>query len=345
VAESGPLSDWWSLAWTPGGEVWFAGTETGGSQTAVFGLDLTGRQRLIYRAPGALTVHDISRDGALLASFDQYRSRIEVIEPAGAADGQIDRSWKDNSRPAGLSDDHAVLFNQIGDSGGATGAVFVWRPGAPQPVQIADGFANAFSSDGRMALVGGPGRWSLVPTGTGQPRPIDLDAVGSISGAWWHPDGRLVVSGTRASGAPQIYIAAETGAVTEFLPEGFSLDEGERVISPDGARIVARNAEGVGVVCGLSSEECAPIPGLGTDENVAGWAADNASLFVFRRFPLPVLVERLDVSTGRRTAWRSVQPVQAAVSGLRTLAASPDGTLAYSYSRARTQLYVIRGLK
>jgi hypothetical protein len=40
-----------------------------------------------------------------------------------------------------------------------------------------------------------------------------------------------------------------------------------------------------------------------------------------------------------------VQPVQAAVSGLRTLAASPDGTLAYSYSRARTQLYVIRGLK
>ena len=50
-------------------------------------------------------------------------------------------------------------------------------------------------------------------------------------------------------------------------------------------------------------------------------------------------------STGERVLWRTIAPVQAAVSGLRTVIAAPDGALVYSYSRARTQLYVIRGLK
>jgi hypothetical protein len=63
VVSSPPFSDWWGLAWTPANELWFAATEAGAVQTAVFGLDLHGRERVVYRAPGAFTLHDISPQG------------------------------------------------------------------------------------------------------------------------------------------------------------------------------------------------------------------------------------------------------------------------------------------
>ncbi|MGQ0734338.1 MAG: protein kinase domain-containing protein [Acidobacteriota bacterium] len=83
VAESRPFTDWWSLAWTPDGEVWFSATEVEGYQVALFGLDLSGRERLVFRTPGSITVHDISGQGDLLASFDQNRQRVELLEAAG----------------------------------------------------------------------------------------------------------------------------------------------------------------------------------------------------------------------------------------------------------------------
>src|SRR5262249_50440806 len=69
VAQSPPFPDWWGIAWTPGGELWYAATEVGGVQTSVYGLDFHGRRRVIYRAPGALTLHDISPQGDILTSF------------------------------------------------------------------------------------------------------------------------------------------------------------------------------------------------------------------------------------------------------------------------------------
>ena len=51
------------LAWSPNGkEVWFSAVP-GGAARSIYALDLSGKERLIYRAPGGLTVQDISRDG------------------------------------------------------------------------------------------------------------------------------------------------------------------------------------------------------------------------------------------------------------------------------------------
>jgi hypothetical protein len=48
----------------------------------------------------------------------------------------------------------------------------------------------------------------------------------------------------------------------------------------------------------------------------------------------------------RRSAWKTVvRPLNAAFSGFTVLIASPDGAVAYGYSKGASQLYVIKGLK
>ena len=128
------------------------------------------------------------------------------------------------------------------------------------------------------------------------------------------------------------------------LPEGVRL-QGANSISPDGSRIAARDAEGRLVVCTIAAPACRPVPGADSRDAVAGWTADGASLFVYQGQVVPEQVDRLEVTTGARSAWRTVHPINAALSGLRALIAAPDGALAYDYSRSRAELYLVRGLK
>ncbi len=344
VAESTPFADWWSLAWTPAGEVWFAAAEVAGRQTALFSLDLSGNQRRVFNAPGAITVHDISARGELLVSFDSPTRRLEILD-GRSADLPRDLSWKEGADPEGLSDGHVVLFSQTGDSGGPGGAVYVWKPGAPVPVNISEGTGLALSPDGGTALVRTSQGLSLIPTGVGQPRTLDISRPESIEWAGWLPDGRILFEAGGSAGTTDVSAVAPTGGTpTAALPEGFRV-AGQNLISPDGARIAAFDVEDRLVTCVLATEACELVPGIGAGEEVAGWSADNRSLFVFERTKVPTDITLLDVATGRRRLWRTLRPLQAAVSGMGDVFAAPDGTLVYSYGRSRTQLYVIRGLK
>ncbi len=344
IAESTPFADWWSLAWTPGGEVWFAAAELAGRQTSLFSLDLEGHQRRVFNAPGAITVHDISARGDLLASFDQPSRRLEMLDAQGG-DVPRDFSWKEGANPVGLSDGHVMLFEQTGDSGGPRGAVYVWKPGAPVPVNISDGAGLALSPDGGTALVRTPEGLSLIPTGVGQPRKLDVGELRSIIWAGWHPDGRIVLGAEGPGGAAGVYaVQPGVGEPVAILPDGFRL-AGRNLMSPDGSELLAIDTEDRLVSCALATAACQPVPGIRAGEEVAGWSADNGSIFVYDRRQVPTDIMLLDVTTGQRRPWRTIRPLQAAVSGMGDVFAAPDGTLAYSYGRSRTQLYVIRGLK
>jgi hypothetical protein len=348
VAQSPPLADWWGLAWTPTNELWFAATETGGVQTSVFSLDLHGRRRVVYRAPGSFTLHDISTQGDVLASFDHPLSRIELID--GADTAPQDRSWRDGGYVVALSSTHALLVNQSGGSGsgGARGSVYLRQPGVQQPVRIAEGQALALSPDGGKALVyldQTPPTVSVVPTGAGRPNALDLGPIDSVKWAGWQPDGRMVIQFTRQGGKPIVYqLSPDGGNPTALLPEGVTL-RGANLISPDGSRIAAMKSGGQLVVCTMAAPACRPVPGAGERDTVAGWTADGKFLFVYRREVVPTQVDRIDVETGARTAWKTVHPLHTAVSGIASLIASPDGSLAYSYNLTRSELYVIKGLK
>jgi hypothetical protein len=83
----------------------------------------------------------------------------------------------------------------------------------------------------------------------------------------------------------------------------------------------------------------------GPDSLPGGWAADNKTFYVARRYPLPSRVEKLDLETGRREYHATIQSLKPAVSGLKAMFVTPDGSVYYSYGRNRSALYVITGLK
>src|SRR5262249_13206368 len=59
------------LAWSPGGEIWFTGAER--SNRDLRSVTLSGRERVLARLAGALTLQDISADGRILIVRETFR--------------------------------------------------------------------------------------------------------------------------------------------------------------------------------------------------------------------------------------------------------------------------------
>jgi hypothetical protein len=349
IAESKTYFDWWGLAWAPGGrEVWFAVAETNGRQCTLRALDLSGRERVILRTPGAITLHDISAEGRVLAAFDQVNARLEVRDSPSAP--PRDLSWKEGGDLADFSRKGVVLFGERGDSAGPTGSVYVRRPGDLEPTRISDGVPIAISDDGTQALVRShvkPIKLTIVPT-SGLAQPLDVGPLDDIHAGGWLKDGRLVLELRRPGESGTVYVRpAAGGALARLLPAGVHVI-GRRPFSPDGQRVTAADEKGEVLICttpATGEGACTPVTGSKSSDDIAGWASDNRSLFLYQHYPVPIRVDRLDVATGRRELFATVQPASAAVSGLRNLVITPDGAIAYTYGRSRSTLYVISGLK
>jgi hypothetical protein len=311
----------------------------------VFGLDLGGRQRRILRQP-TLTLHDISTQGEILASFDHVINRLELLTSGN--DVPRDLTWREGGELVAIANNNVVLFAQPGDSGGPKGSTYVWRPGESQPVRIADGIGLLLSADGALALVGSndsPMQLSLVPTGAGQLRALDLGPVVRVGWAFWLPDGRLVVSLDRANAKPSVELFSPGGgAPIGRLPEGVVL-RGGRLASPDGSRIAAIDPQGQLLLCSLATLNCQAVAGSRPGDEVAGWSADNNSLFVYQRNTISLQIDRIDARTGGRAPWKTIHPRQPALNGLARAIVTPDGAVAYWYRKARSELYVIRGVQ
>jgi hypothetical protein len=101
------------------GKCGFSVAESSGRQCTVFAMDLAGHERMVFRAPGALTVHDISAEGRLLASFDQVSHRLEQVDSPVAP--IRDLSWKEGGILYDVSANGVLLFGEGGDSGGPPG--------------------------------------------------------------------------------------------------------------------------------------------------------------------------------------------------------------------------------
>ena len=347
VVATGPtFGDWWGLAWTPSNEVWCAVEDTIGNQTPIYSLDVRGRSRLVYRAPGYLTLHDISRHGDVLASFDHDIGHAELVDATNAP--PVDRSWRDGAEVEAFSADHTMLSRLRGGSGGVNGSIFLWRPGVDQPIRISEGNEAALSADASKALVvstATPPTVTIVPTGAGIPQPLDLGKIESVVWKGWHPDGRPLLSLVRPGIAPVVHAFTPAGRdPVAILPPELQLN-GANQISPDGSRVVATDSTGHLVLSSFATRAYHPLPGVSSTDRVIGWAADGASAFVISTQPGAMQVDRVNVLTGTRTPWKSVHTNHAAVTGLSRIIASPDGHLAYSYRNTRSELYVIHGLK
>ena len=351
------------LAWSPDGkEVWFTAADTGLSR-ALRAVSLDGRTRVLARIPGALTLHDVSPDGRVLATSDQDRMRIWAggltrdVKIAKIEKKRWDRdlSWFDWSLLLDLSSDgKAVLFNESGNGAGDVYSLYLRRTDGTPAVKLGVASIPAtLSPDGSqvLAVTNSRDKLVLLPTGVGEPRSIDLAVkLDFLSSFAWLPDGKRALLHARAEGQlARIWLVdTVTRALAPLSAEDVSLG-GPHAVAPDGTRAIVYSGGKVAIMklpMGNKPEaepsKPEPLPFLDAKVDMfVGWRADGRAIRVGTiRDQVPHL-EEVALDTGRRTPM-DTGDVLFAGGRLTGAFVTPDGRVgASSYVDPQSDLYLL----
>jgi len=344
--------DWASLeglAWSPDGrEVWFTGAKVGADST-LNAVSLSGSERVVTRGPGRLVLHDIRKDGAVL--LERATRRTELRGRFGPAAAERDLSWLDLSMVTDLSaDGRTVVFSESGEGGGAGYGVFTRATDGAPPVRLGEGRAMTISPDGQWVLtmpLFGPPRIVALPTGAGTPRTLGL---GFTRHAWagWFPDSRRVVFTAAEAGQPmRAYVQDVDGGPVRPVTAEVGL--GPSYVTPDSQRLLARTPGPAGrwQLHPIAGGPPQPAP-LNSRDRPLAFTPDCRELFVTPWSETgPVVVERVNLSTGERSRWAEVRAEDKAGAGpMMPIVITPDGqSYAYSVHRVLSELYLVRGLR
>ena len=330
------------LAWSPRGEVWFTAAEVG-ADADLHAVTLDGRERVVERVPGRLTIHDVAADGRALLSRATARWAIVVLAPGETH--ERDLSWFDWPYVADFAaDGRTVLFTESGQAVGVNYRAYLRRTDGSEPVWLGRGSMGALSPDGKwtvLAQIDRPEVFQLVPTGPGEARELPSGTVTKRTRPGWFPDGkRLVFSGVEASAGWRVYVQDLDGLPRVISGEGLRLDT-SHAVSPDGRHVLALDASQMPVVLSVVDGSVTPIPGIQSGERVPQWANDE-KVYVFQSTRIPCQIWRVDVATGRRTLVREIVPTVVAPNGVRELLLTADASAyAYGVNATVSDLYLL----
>jgi Tol biopolymer transport system component len=337
-----------ALAWSPkGDEIWFTAARSGRAY-ALWAVSLSGRERLVTRVPGRLTLQDISPDGRVLLTSEVVRREMVGLAPGESQ--ERDLTWLGYSWPMGLTRDGRTLFFYEAMEEGPLGSLYVRKTDGSPPVRIGEGLSQDLadvSPDGRwvFARQQAPGgvRYQLLPTGAGEARPLALTGLEDVGDVKWFPDGeRLLISGTAPGREWHDYVLDLSGGPPRpVTPNGVA----EAVISPDGKQLLAEDEDGglsiYPVEGGKARRVVETSPGYPRQ-----WSADGKFAYIWsnensRR------VDRLDLATGRTRPWKEFLPADpTGIILVQPMLISPDGkSYVYTYVRVLSDLYVVEGLR
>jgi serine/threonine protein kinase len=347
------LSSGWvtlrGLAWSPDGdEVWFTAASVGGSRS-LHAVSLSGKRRLLVRVPGALTLHDVSREGRVLLAREQAREGIVGVSPGD--EKERDLSWHDWSRPVDLTADGITfLFDETGEGGGATYSVYLRHTDESPAVRLGDGRALALSPDAKWALSTPqttPAQLVLLPTGAGASRAIRTGRFDAIVRAAWLPGGERMLLSANEPGRPlRLYVQPAAGGDPRAVtPEGVGA---EWAASPDGSRVAAVDSQGELRTYPIDGGDGTPVAGSSRGDLPIRFSPDGRALYLLVRGEgTRCEVERLDLTSGRRELWKPIAPPSpVGVYGITRVLLSANGeTYLYAYVRILDELYLVDGLK
>jgi eukaryotic-like serine/threonine-protein kinase len=343
------LSDGWDsiqgLAWSADGkEIWFSATRTGGDRS-LYATDLYGNVRLLARVPGGLTILDVGKDGHVLLTRGNDRAGIIGLAPGEAK--ERDLSWLDWSVPGSLSPDgKQILFQEAGEGGGPKYAVYLCGTDGSPAIRLGEGSGLSLSPDGKWALSRlnmSPSPMVLYPTGVGEMARLRDDGLNHIGAAL--PEGRkFVFTGTEPGHGIRLYWES----LDESKGHAFSMEgiASSFALSRDGQWVAGRGPDQKEYLFPVNGGEPKPVLGLQPDELIWQWASDGRSLYVVVHGQVPAQVFLLDIASGRRTPWRSLEPADSAgIDTIGRVLISDDGkTYVYSYVRTLSDLYLVQGL-
>jgi len=333
------------LAWTPEGkEVWFSAVPAG-SARAIYAMDLSGKERIIYRAPAGLTVHDISRAGRVLVSEDNTRIGITALPPGETRERSL--SWFDWSLLTDLSaDGKTIIFSESGAAVGTNYSVLMRKTDGSPAVRLGNGSFSVLSPDGKWVIsaTGAPAKLILLPTGPGEPRTL-VDDPADHFGPAWLPNSKSIIFSALPPGH---------GARTYLL----DLDGGQpRALTPERTRGGLLTPDGRFLLTFDDSRQRSLYPLAGGEPKKINVAiAPNERIFSFFEndhtvlvgtTTVPMRVSKLDLDTGKREPFKEIEPGDlAGLKSIPNLRFSADGkSYAYSTFRILSDLYVVSGLQ
>jgi Tol biopolymer transport system component/predicted Ser/Thr protein kinase len=336
------------LAWSQGGdEIWFtaANTETA---RALFAVTPEGRQRLVERVPGVLTLQDIARDGRVLLARDSWRREIIGLAPGESK--ERDLSWLDYSYPADLSSNgKLLLFDEEGVGTGWAYTVYIRPTDGSPAVRLGEGQAAALSPDGRWVISATqttPVQLSLLPTKAGEAKRLTNDATNYLWVRWFADGRRIMVAAFEPGRGVRFYIRdIEGGAKRPISPEG--VNPTAFAVSPDGTLVAGVGSDQKGYLYAVAGGDARPIPSFEPGEIPLGWSADGGSLYVYAPADLPAKITRIDLTGRGRTVLKELMPSDpAGVELIGPILISPDAqSYTYGFRRILSDLYLVEGLK
>jgi len=346
---AGQFSDALGLAWAPAGtEVWFTATRSG-SSTSLRAVTLSGKERVVYLGTGTLILHDIFKDGRVLLSRDDLRAGMIGLAPAEHA--ERDLSWDDWTVPRDLSNDgKLVSFDETGDAGGATGAVYIRQSNGSPAVRLGEGAGPTLSPDGRWVLARSAALNHAIlklPTGAGESATIPTGDV-QVQFAFFFPDGKHILELGSVSGNHALRLWVQDlngGSPRAISPEGATVSY-RTCISSDGNRVAAQDPEGKITLYPVSGGNTTVISSVQPGDVAVGWTPDGKSLLVGRR-EVPARVFTIDLASGERKLFKTLSPLDpTGLFGNNPPQFSGDlKSYVYTYVRNTSDLYVVDGLK
>jgi serine/threonine protein kinase/Tol biopolymer transport system component len=338
----------WGLGWSPNGnEIWFSSTRLGYGRY-LSAVNLSGKERLLAREPGTLTLQDVARDGRVLITRDV--PRVGMVGASAENKKERDLSWLDWSAPKDLSvDGKKLLFTESGEAGLENYSTYLRGMDGSPAVRLGDGVSFALSPDGKWVLSGlpkPPVQFNLLPTGAGESKELTHDQINRLW-ARWFPDGkRVLFAGDEPGKGVRLYVQdLNSGQVKAITGEGVN---GSLIaISPDGRQVALVGPDQKPAMLTVESGEIRPIAGLHAGEAPIAWTSDGRSLFVYRLGEVPASVNKLDLATGQRKLWKQlVPPDVSGVTDISSILITSDGNdYVYEYGRTLSDLYLVNDLK
>ena len=347
------LSSGWgdmtSLAWSPSGkEVWFTANRTDDfANSALRAVSIEGSERVILpSASNFLTIHDILSNGRVLLSSHVSRMGCSCLAPGDTQ--PRDLGWLDGPAPEALSrDGRTVLMAEMLRGRGAAGSIYLRGTDGSDAVRLGDGFPEDLSPDGKWVLaapVGTRQHWFMLPTGAGVPKTLPPGPLVERFEANFLPDGRRIVFAGREKGqGRRIFVQdIESGSVRAISPENSGT---VGVVTPEG-RFVIGALSARRFLFPVDGGEPVPFPIMAPDDTALQWSSDGRLLYVRRNRTWPPVVDRIDVSTGRREAWKTIQPADpVGVDNIFRIVVTPDGNAyCHDYVRFLSELFIVEGL-
>ena len=335
------------LAWTPDGQRIDFGAASVAGFEELHEVSLRGGAHKILPMTGSLTVQDIARDGRRLVTRDDQARHMWLRSAQDSAPTNV--SWMDATvNPLMSADGSMLAFCDVSGLAGASYATMIRLRDAATVVKIGGGCPFDLSRDKALVLSTmptTPAQLMLHPTGAGESRRLDHGEFESITRAAFVGDGtRIVICGNEPKHASRCYVRSiADGSLRAVTPEGV----GSMVVSPDGASMVVATADSGYRRYMLSDGASFAVLGVTPSEELLRFSPDGKSLWTRFANTIPVRVDRVDLSTGARSAL--IPPFAARHPGLlkvRSVALADDPrNYAYIELEFMSFVFEIKGLR